>query len=160
MNPPLADAAVYVLSLYQMTCKDQPQFVENTVDQICVHNLTLLWQVIFLKIGHNDKYSTIFGYKLKKHRWFAWDSNPGLQDGWRRQLHWALAPPPISNRFYIITHIHPSCFSWRYQCSPQQHAGLQHLVFWMQQEVTVPQSRFKLTLPYKFEVDEESVRHA
>ena len=44
MNPPLADAdaAVYVLSLYQMTYKDQSQFVETTVDQIGVHKLSLL----------------------------------------------------------------------------------------------------------------------
>ena len=26
-------------------------------------------------------------YKLKKHRWYAWDSNPGWQDGRRRQIH-------------------------------------------------------------------------
>ena len=35
----------------------------------------------------NDK------YKLKKHRWCAWDSNPGRQDGRRRRIHWAIAAP-------------------------------------------------------------------
>ena len=30
-------------------------------------------------------------YKLKKHRWCAWDSNPGLQDGRRRRNHGAMA---------------------------------------------------------------------
>ena len=31
---------------------------------------------------------------MKKHRWHAWDSNPGRQDGKRRQFHWAMAAPP------------------------------------------------------------------
>ena len=35
-------------------------------------------------------------YKLKKHRWCAWDSNPRWQYGSRRQIHWAIAAPPIS----------------------------------------------------------------
>ena len=26
-------------------------------------------------------------YKLKKHRWCDWDSNPGQQNGRRRQIH-------------------------------------------------------------------------
>ena len=30
----------------------------------------------------------------KKHRWCAWDLNPGQQDGRRRQIHWAMAAPP------------------------------------------------------------------
>ena len=30
---------------------------------------------------------------MKKHRWHAWDSNPGRQDGRRRQIHWAMAAP-------------------------------------------------------------------
>ena len=29
----------------------------------------------------------------KKHRWCAWDSNPGRQDGRRRWIHWAMAAP-------------------------------------------------------------------
>ena len=29
----------------------------------------------------------------KKHRWCAWDSNPGRQDGRRRRIHWAIAAP-------------------------------------------------------------------
>ena len=29
----------------------------------------------------------------KKLRWCAWDSNPGRQDGRRRQIHWAMAAP-------------------------------------------------------------------
>ena len=32
-----------------------------------------------------------FNYKLKKHRWSAWDLNPGPQDGRRRQNHGAMA---------------------------------------------------------------------
>ena len=30
---------------------------------------------------------------MKKHRWCAWDSNPGRQDGRHRQIHWAMAAP-------------------------------------------------------------------
>ena len=29
----------------------------------------------------------------KKHRWCAWDSNPGRQNGRRRRIHWAMAAP-------------------------------------------------------------------
>ena len=35
-----------------------------------------------------------------KHRWCAWDSNPGWLDGWRRQNHRALAAPPITFLYY------------------------------------------------------------
>ena len=38
-------------------------------------------------------YGTEFDYK--KHRWFAWDSNPGRQDGRRRRIHWAMAASPF-----------------------------------------------------------------
>ena len=30
---------------------------------------------------------------MKKHRWPTWDSNPGQQNGRRRQIHWAMAAP-------------------------------------------------------------------
>ena len=30
-------------------------------------------------------------YKLNKHKCWAWDSKPGLQDGRRRQIHWAMS---------------------------------------------------------------------
>ena len=36
-------------------------------------------------------FSLQFQYKLKKHRWCAWDSNPWPQDGRRRQNHGAMA---------------------------------------------------------------------
>ena len=32
-------------------------------------------------------------YKLKKHRWCAWNSNPWRQDGRRRKIHWDMAAP-------------------------------------------------------------------
>ena len=38
-----------------------------------------------------------FKLKLKKHRWCAWDLNPGRQDGRRKRIHWATAAP---QRFY------------------------------------------------------------
>ena len=41
---------------------------------------------------YNDKYSTIFTIK---HRWCALYSNPGLLNGWRRRIHWAMAAPII-----------------------------------------------------------------
>ena len=40
-----------------------------------------------------------FQYKLKKHRWCAWDSNPGLQDGRRRWNHGAMA---ATHSFFIL----------------------------------------------------------
>ena len=33
----------------------------------------------------------ILQFKFKKRRSFAWDSNPGPQDGWQRRIHWAMA---------------------------------------------------------------------
>ena len=33
---------------------------------------------------------------MKKHRWRAWDLNPGRQDGRSRWIHWAMAAPPLS----------------------------------------------------------------
>ena len=39
---------------------------------------------------HNDKYSTKFDYKQAKHRWFAWNSNLGPQEGKHRQILWAM----------------------------------------------------------------------
>ena len=41
----------------------------------------------------NEKSSTTFVYK--KHRWRAWDSNPGPQGGRRRRIHWAIAAPSL-----------------------------------------------------------------
>ena len=37
----------------------------------------------------------------KKHRWCAWDSNPGRQDGRRRRIHWAIAAPQCGNSFKL-----------------------------------------------------------
>ena len=41
---------------------------------------------LFLFFSHYN-FNTIW----KKHRWCAWDSNPGPQDGWRRRNHRAMA---------------------------------------------------------------------
>ena len=38
---------------------------------------------------------------MKKHRWRAWDSNPGQQDGRRRWFHWAMAAPQRLNIFNV-----------------------------------------------------------
>ena len=36
-------------------------------------------------------FTSQINYKLKKHRWSAWESNPGPQDGRHRQNHGAMA---------------------------------------------------------------------
>ena len=43
----------------------------------------------------NGQPRTLF-FKKKKHRWRAWDSNPGPQDGRRRRNHGAMAATPDS----------------------------------------------------------------
>ena len=37
-----------------------------------------------------------------KHRWCAWDSNPGWQDGRRRKIHWAIAAPPSTALLIMV----------------------------------------------------------
>ena len=44
-----------------------------------------------------DKFCTNFTIK---HRWSAWESNPGRHDRRRRRIHWAMATPP-NNQFLI-----------------------------------------------------------
>ena len=44
----------------------------------------------------------------KKHRWCAWDSNPGQQDGRRRRIHWAIAAPP---NWFCLRQTFPILFS-------------------------------------------------
>ena len=53
-------------------------------------------------------FSLQFQYKLKKHRWCAWDSNPGTQDGRRRRNHGAMA----ATQFFI------SLFPFLFQLFP------------------------------------------
>ena len=36
-----------------------------------------------------------------KHRWCAWDSNPGRQDGRCRQIHWAMVAPQSELAFQV-----------------------------------------------------------
>ena len=38
---------------------------------------------------------------MKKHRWHAWDSNLGRQDGRCRRFHWAMAAPHVWTDCYI-----------------------------------------------------------
>ena len=45
--------------------------------------------VLFSFFSHHN-----FNTNLKKHRWCAWDSNPGPQDGRHRQNHGAMAATP------------------------------------------------------------------
>ena len=52
--------------------------------------------------------------------------------------------------FIINPHSHPTGFYWGHHCSwtsppSQQHAGLHHAVWRLQQEVTRPKARFKPT---------------
>ena len=48
---------------------------------------------IFSFSQHNDKYSTKCDYKWKKHRWCAWNMNPGPQHASHKQMHWAMVAP-------------------------------------------------------------------
>ena len=41
----------------------------------------------------------------KKHRWCAWDLNPGQQDWRRRRIHWAMAAPLFDSKIYQILYI-------------------------------------------------------
>ena len=41
-------------------------------------------------------FSTCYNLNWKKHRWCAWDLNPGRQDGRREWIHWATAAPHLS----------------------------------------------------------------
>ena len=47
-------------------------------------------------------FSLQFQYKLKKHRWCAWDSNPGPQDGRRRRNHGAMVATPNPNAILAL----------------------------------------------------------
>ena len=44
---------------------------------------------------------------MKKHRWHAWDSNPGRQNGRRRRIHWAMAAPLYR---LISSHLNVGCY--------------------------------------------------
>ena len=46
-------------------------------------------------------FSLQFQHKLKKHRWWAWDLNPGPQDGRRRQNHGAMTTQLLSSSILI-----------------------------------------------------------
>ena len=43
-----------------------------------------------------------FKLKLKKHRWCAWDLNPGQQDGRQKRIHWATAAPLKSDLIVLV----------------------------------------------------------
>ena len=66
-------------------------------------NRTFKASDIFLKIGNSWPrfvYFRLFhiikiNLNWYKHRWCAWDSNPGHQDGKRRRVHWAMAASDI-----------------------------------------------------------------
>ena len=55
--------------------------------------------IVLLFSQHNDKYSTIFDYKRDKHRWRAWDSNPGPKDSRHKRINWAMVVPRLSCHF-------------------------------------------------------------
>ena len=52
----------------------------------------------FLHLIYVAKYTIWTFINWKKRSWCAWDSNPGQQDGRRRQTHWAIAAP-LNNLF-------------------------------------------------------------
>ena len=49
-----------------------------------------------------------------KHRWHAWESNSGWQDGRRRRIHWAMAAPQFSALYKKLSLLPDTIFSqWR-----------------------------------------------
>ena len=89
---------------------------------------TKIWlsrKVLYIKMGqtwppfvyfrsfHMTKYSTNLTINCK-HRWYAWDSNPELQDGRSRWIHWAIESGPmyvekLRPRFRSIWHHSQHC---------------------------------------------------
>ena len=68
-----------------------------------IEGVTLLTKsvIFFKKMGQSRPlflfifvFSTCYNLNWKKHRWCAWESNPGRQDGRRERIHWATAAPP------------------------------------------------------------------
>ena len=82
------------------------------VEQICFNNWFYLRDKYFLNMGKSQPLFVYFRpFRItnwKKHRWCAWDSNPGLQVGRGRQINWAMAASPRKTMF------HPNKFepSW------------------------------------------------
>ena len=54
---------------------------------------------IFVLFSFQFKWQTyhLNNINWKKHRWCAWDSNPGRQYGRRRRIHWAMAAPHLDS---------------------------------------------------------------
>ena len=62
----------------------------------------------------------------KKRRWCAWDSNPGRQDGRRRQIHWAIAAPLVTAFFHNETP-HQAQKLWpHFRLSYPLYTGIKH----------------------------------
>ena len=77
-----------------------------------IFTFQFIWQIYNL----ND-------VKWKKHRWCAWDSNPGRQDGRHRQIHWAMAAPEIK---YLSTKafVHSPNRTWWHLFWPEVVIGV------------------------------------
>ena len=59
----------------------------------------------------STRYNLNSNLNWKKHRWCAWESNPGRQDGRRKQIHWATAAPRETT-FFMFRLIHQLLPSW------------------------------------------------
>ena len=59
---------------------------------------------IFILFLFQQQYS--FNFNMKKHKWCASDSNPGPQDGKRRQNHKAMAAAPKLFRSFALRKSH------------------------------------------------------
>ena len=68
-------------------------------------NLILrVWRFCFVLFLHDYSASfCLFRCFLTSHRWRAWESNPGQQDGRRRQIHWAM----------VVLILHDRSFRWQ-----------------------------------------------
>ena len=72
-----------------------------------LHNLKFVYgpnpvYLLFIFVLFSFQYQ-IQHHKLKKRKWCAWDSNPGLQDGWQRLKHGAMAATPSTHSITAFT---------------------------------------------------------
>ena len=72
--------------LYQISFHHPVTFLQNEPNRASFLFIFILftWQI-----------QQKFDYKWLNHRWCAWDSNPGGQNGRCREIHWAIEAPHI-----------------------------------------------------------------
>ena len=76
------------LTKFVSKCELQKKFYNEILLKIWTNPCLFLFICIHVLFQYQLQFQN---YKLKKHRWCAWDSNPGLQVGRRRWNHGAMA---------------------------------------------------------------------